>query len=554
MRKWYLLVKDDCSPDQSILVCTDVGKITSVCFIHEPINEDNLDGVPYVSGIVVADSLKIPIRQKISAILVHHGIMCSCSRKRLFDMLPEQVPIVHSYPRRGTDQIGSEVIDKSDLKKAYYCCSGGSNYVLADPRIIWMSFYAKGNDYWLTAKMCADVPTMEKAVAMLKCFGLNVPYSPSGERTVKVWWKANRIWEHFLLQSHEELAQEVWGKRVSFEKAEIMPDKKRDKFVKNLRVVGSFAIPDFDVIMIGLKVDMRAKLVREPNNPHDFNAIRVEAPCSGGSKLGYIPRDAAAVFAREIDSGIAYEAWISSIDMEKRQVFINIFKHVQFPIDNVTGIRFIQNGYKEQQIMFDLSILERKLTYKKRDSWGDTLEQCVEMTFDSESWDGILNHLRKCNLPGWHHSYNKYDYRGSLFWELEIKRRKAPRILISGCAEYPAEWDTFLEFISACLCVENLKGTGRIFQSTFELPMQVVQAEKLARTTKLELEQHDLQIELKDVRRLIRSDMETRDEDGELETDKRRKNAIEERLKTIKKELKQQTDVFKRERKTRGSK
>ena len=553
MSKWYLLVIEDCSPDQSILVCTDVGEITSVSIIHDS-SEDSLDGFPYVAGIVVADGHKIPVRQKISAIINHHGIMCSCSRKKLFDMLPEQIPVVHDYPRRGVDQIGSGVIDKSDLKKTYYHCPGGSNYVLADPRIIWMSFYALGNDCWLTAKMCAEVPTIKKAVAMLKVFGLNKPYSPRSDNTGKTWSKANHIWEHFLLQSHEELAKTAWGKRVFFEKTEIMPEKKRDKFIKNLRVVGSFAIPDFDSIMIGLKVDMRAKLVREPNNPHDCNAIRVEAPCSCGSKLGYIPRDDAAVFAPEIDSGIAYEAWISSIDREKRQVFIKVFKHVQFPIDNVTGIRFIQNGYKGPQILFDLSLIERKLVYKKRDSWGDALEQCVEMTFDSECWDGILDHFRKCNLLGWHHSYNKYDYRGSLFWELEIKRRKAPRIFISGCAEYPAEWSAFLELISACLCVEKVKGTGRIFQSTFELPMKVVQAEKLARKTKLELEQNDLQVELKDVRRFIQSDMETNDEDGELETDKRRKDAIEKRLETIKNELKQQTVTFNRERKARGSK
>lgn len=44
------------------------------------------------------------------------------------------------------------------------------------------------------------------------------------------------------------------------------------------------------------------RLVREPNNPHDANAIRVEM--SDGILLGRIPRIVALALAREMDSGL----------------------------------------------------------------------------------------------------------------------------------------------------------------------------------------------------------------------------------------------------------
>ncbi|MFO8163932.1 MAG: HIRAN domain-containing protein [Desulfatiglandales bacterium] len=47
-------------------------------------------------------------------------------------------------------------------------------------------------------------------------------------------------------------------------------------------------------------------LLREPNNPHDRNAIRVDI---GGKKLGYIPRHLAKRLAPEIDAGKRFLAY-----------------------------------------------------------------------------------------------------------------------------------------------------------------------------------------------------------------------------------------------------
>ena len=47
-------------------------------------------------------------------------------------------------------------------------------------------------------------------------------------------------------------------------------------------------------------------LVREPNNPHDPNAIRVEL---AGLYLGYVPRDIAKDLAPQMDAGKIFMAF-----------------------------------------------------------------------------------------------------------------------------------------------------------------------------------------------------------------------------------------------------
>ena len=52
-------------------------------------------------------------------------------------------------------------------------------------------------------------------------------------------------------------------------------------------------------------------LVREPANPHDANAIRIEWQ---GATLGYLPRRDNADLARQIDLGARPEARITRLD------------------------------------------------------------------------------------------------------------------------------------------------------------------------------------------------------------------------------------------------
>src|SRR4051794_23398866 len=55
------------------------------------------------------------------------------------------------------------------------------------------------------------------------------------------------------------------------------------------------------------------ELRREPDNPHDANAIAVHAP--GGEKLGFVPREPAAELAGELDAG---RPWAAVVLREQR--------------------------------------------------------------------------------------------------------------------------------------------------------------------------------------------------------------------------------------------
>lgn len=475
MAKWHLLVEEGYSYPEAALVCTDVGEITVVDL------ESYTDNYPYVTGKFIADGFEVHIHQKHSATACYQGIYIDY-KNEFRKTIPKRISVrctskkawqwIDPRTSRTEDIVIPKTIRISDIPKSLFS-DWKIRCIVADPRIIWMAFYVLGIDKWFSAKMCSDeIPTREEAIANLKHYGLYHPYSQNFKCPDDVYNTMSQIWTDFIHRHHEESAAQVWNKKVHFEETTILPDKTRDTFVKKMRVVGSFAVPDFEYTIEYLKPNMRAKLVREPDNPHDSNAIRVEAPFIRGEKLGYIPRTEAAVFAPEIDSGITYAAWINSVDREKRQVFIDIYKRVQFPIDDVTRIRFVQNGYMGEQISFDLSFGRRKLVCTKRESWGDLKEQHVELIFAPECWEDILARLQKCNLLGWRRAYHNYRYGGTRFWELEIRRRKASRILISGCNDYPEEWESFMSLISDCLDLNRMKGDGKVFLTTIEPPLK----------------------------------------------------------------------------------
>lgn len=478
MAKWHLLVEEDLPHPQLTLVCTDAGEISSVELEHD------VDNYPCVAGEIVADGCRMSIHQKHSATAAYQGIHIG-HWDEFCRTIPERIPVRCESRAVWTDLMRSLVEKRRETAETVIPETMSLSafleeqlhweikYVVADPRIIWMAFYVLGSDKWLSAKMCSDeIPTREEAVANLKSYGLFRPYSCHNQCPDDVYGIMSRIWAGFVQRHHEECAAQVWNKRVHFEETAILPDETRDAFVKNLRVVGSFAVPYFEYTIRELKPNERIKLVREPDNPHDPNAIRVEAPFVHGEKIGYIPRTEAAVFAPEIDSGITYAAWIGTVDREKQQVFLDIYKHVRFPIDDVTGIRFVQNGYQGEQISFELSLGRRRLVCTKRESRGELREQHIELTFAPECWEDIFARLRQCNLPGWRRAYHDYSRGESRFWELEIRRRKASRILISGCADYPEEWDTFMRLIDDCLDLNRITGDGKVFLTTVEPPLK----------------------------------------------------------------------------------
>ena len=78
------------------------------------------------------------------------------------------------------------------------------------------------------------------------------------------------------------------------------------------------------VVWSEMKVGDPLTLVREPDNPYDPNAVRVEW---GGEKLGYVPRADNADLARHMDRGTKVEARISRLTQDR-----NPWRRIRFDV------------------------------------------------------------------------------------------------------------------------------------------------------------------------------------------------------------------------------
>ena len=79
-----------------------------------------------------------------------------------------------------------------------------------------------------------------------------------------------------------------------------------------------------------MAVGERLQLVREPDNPYDANAVRVEWR---GVMLGYVPRRDNAAVARQMDRGTVLEARLASLH-ENRNRSVRFEFEVLAPLQN----------------------------------------------------------------------------------------------------------------------------------------------------------------------------------------------------------------------------
>ena len=79
-----------------------------------------------------------------------------------------------------------------------------------------------------------------------------------------------------------------------------------------------------------MKVGDRLQLVREPDNPYDASAVRVDWR---GVTLGYVPRRDNAAVARQMDHGAALEARVAGL-RENRNHSVRVEFEVVVPLQN----------------------------------------------------------------------------------------------------------------------------------------------------------------------------------------------------------------------------
>lgn len=84
-----------------------------------------------------------------------------------------------------------------------------------------------------------------------------------------------------------------------------------DAYPDNLHELDSLAGRHF---IEGNDEPIPAVLIRNPENPHDGNAIEVHVPALGdGAMIGHLPRDLAARLAPWMDRGEEWQAGVSKV-------------------------------------------------------------------------------------------------------------------------------------------------------------------------------------------------------------------------------------------------
>ena len=74
--------------------------------------------------------------------------------------------------------------------------------------------------------------------------------------------------------------------------------------------LAGFVYYDGKAVWERMKTGERLTLVREPSNPHDANAVRLEWQ---GHMLGYVPRKDNADLARQMDHGARVQAHVTEL-------------------------------------------------------------------------------------------------------------------------------------------------------------------------------------------------------------------------------------------------
>ena len=94
----------------------------------------------------------------------------------------------------------------------------------------------------------------------------------------------------------------------------------RDIYLFDTYVAGTTHIDDIENIGIKIKEEDRLVFYREPENPHDPQAIRIET--LGKEKIGYVPRQDNIIFSRLMDAGKVLFAKV--IEKEMRGSWLKI--------------------------------------------------------------------------------------------------------------------------------------------------------------------------------------------------------------------------------------
>lgn len=253
------------------------------------------------------------------------------------------------------------------------------------------------------------------------------------------------------------------------------PDPQKYKFIQNTVIAGIFASPDKKIFSYITRGE-RVKLIREPDNPYDKNAIRVEIAFSEGSKIGYIPAKLAVLWAPCIDSGRVFTGWINVFEEVMEKGDIDVYEEIDpedsnagadyaeitLPreelvyrnnLDKITGIYFkfsalgccyfsMYISFTGYRILFKEKVRKNKGTYVRK-----------YINFTKEQWKKeIFPRLEECDFLTWEGPFwDPFDQNSidNGLWEMIIwkNNRKKKRFFVDDDYSNPHQWDIWLDFV-----------------------------------------------------------------------------------------------------------
>lgn len=96
----------------------------------------------------------------------------------------------------------------------------------------------------------------------------------------------------------------------------------RDIYLFETHVAGTTFIEGIEELEPYLREGDRLTFLREPDNPHDPQAIKIEN--TDGVRIGYVPRQDNAIFARLMDAGKMLYGTITEKEMRGKWLRIKI--------------------------------------------------------------------------------------------------------------------------------------------------------------------------------------------------------------------------------------
>jgi len=222
-----------------------------------------------------------------------------------------------------------------------------------------------------------------------------------------------------------------------------------------------FAIPDRARTLSYLEPGMRLKFVREPENSYDTNAIRIDHSFLYESKIGYVPRTDAEQWGPEFDAGKFYVGWIKSLERGSNKILVDVYERLQFPITGISSIQFHEGGYFAPSIFVKISVRDRTLVHQiQKEPFSETFQQ-VSFQFTKGQWEDFVEPaLQACNFLAWLDEYVDPCVCDGTQWSMKIRMGRNGIRQIGGSNDFPEEWEIFQKFLSDCLDLHEVKGTG----------------------------------------------------------------------------------------------